>query len=49
MDPKNVVALLKNVKAGKVSTDSEEVKAAAGDFSDLDSDGDKVKSTCIKP
>jgi len=46
MDPKNVAALLKNVKAGAVSTDGEEVKAATGDFGDLDSDGDKVKSSC---
>jgi len=49
MDPKNVVGLLKDLKAEKVQTDSEEVKAAAGDFSDLDSDGDKVGSSCVRP
>ena len=46
MDPKNVVAVLREVKADKVRADSEEVKAASGDFSDLDSDGNKVKSAC---
>ena len=44
MDPKNVVALLRAFKAGTASDD--EGKAASGDFSDLDSDCDKVETVC---